>query len=216
MSLPRAKKKKIVLVLAVLLTSAAALSLILATSRYIGFIQHPEVWEQRSIFQVVPPQLKSAGITVRVASLGGETDKVPPLLGSIFWIFEVVVDNHGDAPVDADFDRVTLRAGEREFRALDTQAVLRLFNERMTGAYATAAGRRGHREALDKLQGVRLGVSRVFPDYTRRSLVFFQPHPEMSGEVLLTLHSIRSVRGEQLAPLRFRLLRAGEVESLEE
>jgi hypothetical protein len=199
-------KKKIVVVLTVLLTSAAALSLITATSRYIGFLQHPETLQPLRVFQVSPPHVEVVGVTVQVSALGPNTEKVASLLRSAFWVFEVSVVNGGDTPVDIDFDRVTLQIGDREVKALMTEEILRLFNERMTGAYSTSAGRRGHHEALDQLQVRAPGVARVFPGYARDALVFFQPHPEFPTEALLTLHGIRKVGSREDVPVMFRLL----------
>ncbi len=200
-------KKKIVLVLAVLLTSAAALSLILATSRYVGFLQHPEAWRQLRAFQVLPPQAEVEGLTVQVVPVWGPATEVSSLLVSAFWVFEVSATNHGDAPVDIDFDQVTLKVGDREVNALATDAVLRLFNERMTGAYGTVAGRRGYQKALDQLQAREFGVVRVFPGYARKALVFFQPHPEFPDEAEMTFRGIRRVEDRGEVPLVFRLHR---------
>lgn len=200
-------KKKIVLVFAVLLTSAAALSLILATSRYVGFLRHPEGWRQLLAFQVEPPRVDVAGLTVEVTPVWGESVEVSSLLVSTFWIFEISAANTGDTPVDVNFDRVTLRVTDREVNALSTDAVLRLFNERMTGAYGTAAGRRGYQEALEQLQAREFGVSRVFPGYTRKSLVFFQPLPEIPDKAELTLRGIRRVGGREEVSVGFGLRR---------
>ena len=198
-------KKKIVVVLTVLLTSAAALSLITATSRYIGFLQHPETLQPMRVFQVSPSHVEVVGVTVQVSALGPDTEKVASLLRSVFWVFEISVANGGDAPVDINFDRVTLQIGDREVKALKTEEILRLFNERMTGAYSTSAGRRGNREALDQLQVRVPGVARVFPGYVRNTLVFFQPHPEFPAEALLTLRGIRKVGAREDVPVMFRL-----------
>ncbi len=200
-------KKKIVLVLAVLLTSAAALSLILATSRYVGFLRHPEALHQLRAFQVSPVSAEVEGLTVRVLPLWGDTANVSPLLVSVFWMFEVSVANDGVSPVDVDFDRVTLAVAGREVNALAVDAVLRLFNERMTGAYGTAAGRRGYQQALDQLQAQGARVTRVFPGYTRKTMVLFQPHPGFPEDADITLRGIRTVRDRRELPLTFHLHR---------
>jgi len=199
--------KKIVVVLAVLLTTAAALSLITATSRYIGFLRHPETLQPLQAFQVEPPSAEVAGVTVQVTALGPDTEKVASLLRSVFWVFEVSVANNSDTPVDVSFDRVTMQVDDREVKALATDAVLRLFNERMTGAFSTSAGRRGYREALDQLQARGSGAARVFPGYDRVALVFFQPHPEFPKEALMTLRGIRQVGAREDVPVVFRLHR---------
>lgn len=200
-------KKKIVLVFTVLLTSAAAVSLILATSRYVGFIKHPESWRHGLPYRVEPSEKNVSGLIVRVAPVGGETEKVSALLVSTFWLFEVEVVNQAERSVDVDFDQVTLRVEGREIRSLTTDAVLRLFNERMTGSFGTAAGRRGQREVLEQLQKQKLGVDRVFPGYTRTSLVFFQPHPEVPEQAVLTLRGIRWAGSDLLPPLAFHVYR---------
>jgi len=198
-------KKKIVVALTVLLTTAAALSLITATSRYVGFLRHPETLQPLRAFQVEPPFAEVAGVTVRVTALGPDTEKVTSLLRSVFWVFEVSVVNDSDTPVDVSFDQVTMQVNDREVKALTTDAVLRLFNERMTGAYSTSAGRRGYREALDLLQARGSGAARVFPGYHRVSLVFFQPHPEVPKEALMTLRGIHRVGVREEVPVVFRL-----------
>lgn len=202
-------RKKVVLVLAVLLTSAAALSLILATSRYVGILSHPEAWKRGLVYQVVeaPDPSLALGVAVHVSFVGGEAPEVSPLLVSTFWIFEVSVVNEADKPVDVDFDRFTLRVADREVWALPTDAVLRLFNERMTGGYAAAAARRGHSEVMEQLRDRKLGVARVFPGYSRTSLVFFQPHPEAPDEAELRWHGVKWVGGGPVAPLTFHLRR---------
>lgn len=200
-------RKKVVLVLSVLLTSAAALSLILATSRYIGILRHPEAWQRGDAFRVEPPQIEVAGIRVAVAPVTGETEGVSPLLSSTFWLFEVAVSNGAGRPVDVDFDRFTLQVGEREVRSLATDAVLRLLNERMTGAFTSGAARRGYQEVLDQLRDRKLDVTRVFPGYTRESLVFFQPHPGRPDEAELRLYGIRWAGGDPVTPLSYRVLR---------
>jgi len=201
-------RKKVVLVLTVLLTSAAAVSLILATSRYVGILKHPEAWRHGWVFGVEPSRVDVDGLTVSVTPLGGGTEGVSPLLVSTFWIFEVAVENGASGPVDVDFDRITLRMGEREVVALPTDAVLRLINERMTGAYTSGAGRRGNREVLDQLQDRKLGVARVFPGYERKSLVFFQPHPDPPATGDLRVYGIRWVEGGPVGPLDYRVSRA--------
>lgn len=207
MSAAGVMKKKIVLVFTVLLTSAAAVSLILATSRYVGFIKHPESWRHGLPYRVVPPETEVSGLVVRVAPLGGETKKVSPLLVSTFWIFEVEIVNQAEHPVDVDFDRVTLRVDDREVRALTTDAVLRLFNERMTGGYGAASARRGHKEVLEQLQKLKRGTARVFPGYSRSSLVFFQPHPDVPEQAEFTLRGIRWAERDPLEPLVFQVYR---------
>lgn len=202
-------RKKVVLVLTVLLTSAAALSLILATSRYIGILRHPETWQHGIVFGVEPPQREVGGIRVSVTPVTGDTEGVSPLLAGTFWLFEVTVENGADRPVDVDFDRITLKVGEREVRALPTDAVLRLYQERMTGAFTSAAARRGNREVLDQLQDRKLDVARVFPGYTRKSLVFFQPHPDPPEVAALKLYGIRWAEGDPVAPLAYRVFRVG-------
>jgi hypothetical protein len=203
------RKKRIVLVLSVLLTSGAALSLILATSRYIGILRHPEAWQRGVVFRVEPSQTNVGGIRVSVTPVTDATEGVSPLLASTFWLFEVAVEDGASRPVDVDFDRITLAIGGQEIRALPTDAVLRLFDERMTGAYASGAARRGGREALDQLQNRKLDVARVFPGYTRKSLVFFQPHPEPPDQAELKLYGIRWADGDPVAPLAYRVYRAG-------
>lgn len=197
--------KKVVLVLSVLLTSAAALSLILATSRYIGILRHPEAWRLGAVFQVEPVTTEVGGLKVSVTPVTGETKKVSPLLVSTFWLFEVAVENGASRPVDVDFDRITMRLGEQEVRALPTEAVLRLFNERMTGAFTSAAGRRGSQEVLDQLQSQKLDVARVFPGYARESLVFFQPHPDPPDAAELKVYGLRWADGDVVKPLTYRV-----------
>jgi len=204
-------KKKIILVLAVLLTSAAALSLILAISRYVGFLKDPEAWRDRFAYRVEPSEQVTGEVKVRVLALGGATGEVAALLTSTFWIFEVRVDNESDRPVDVDFDRVTLRVGEREVRSLTTDGVIRLFNERMAGAFTSAAARRGHRQALDQLEGRKLEISRVFPGYHRESLVFFQPHPDLPEQVEMTFLGLRQAGGGELAPLTFHVYQLSQL-----
>lgn len=202
-------RKKLVLVLSVLLTSAAALSLILATSRYIGILRHPETWQRGDVFRVEPPLIEVAGIRVSVTPVTGAADGVSPLLLGTFWLFEVAVGNGAESPVDVDFDRFTLQVGEHEVRALPTDAVLRLFNERMTGAFSSGAGRRGYQEVLDQLQARKLDVTRVFPGYTRRSLVFFQPHPGQPDAADLKFYGVRWAGGDPVTPLSYRVSRDG-------
>jgi hypothetical protein len=201
--------KKLVLVLTVLLTSAAALSLILATSRYIGILRHPESWQRGDVFRVEPPLVDVAGIRVSVTPVTGATEGVSPLLLSTFWLFEVAVGNGAESPVDVDFDRVTLQVGEREVRALPTDAVLRLINERMTGAFSSGAARRGYQQVLDQLQARKLDVTRVFPGYTRKSLVFFQPHPGRPDVTDLKVYGVRWAGGKPVTPLSYRVIREG-------
>lgn len=202
-------QKKVVLVLTVLLTSAAAISLILATSRYIGVLQHPEVLQRGALFQVEPRQREVGGIAVSVAPVSGMTEEVSSLLVSTFWLFEVTVANGASGPVDMDFDRITLEVGDQEVRSLPADAVLRLLNERMTGALSSAAGRRGYRQALDQLQARKLDVARVFPGYTGESLVLFQPLPDLEGEAELKVYGVRPVDGGPVTPLSFRVSRGG-------
>jgi hypothetical protein len=202
-------QKKVVLVLTVLLTSAALVSVILATSRYVGILKHPELWDRGTLFQVEPRQREVGGIEVSVSPLTGTAEGLSPLLVSTFWIFDVAVLNGASGPVDMDFDRITLHVGDQEVRALPADGVLRLLNERMTGAFASAAGRRGYRQALDQLQARKLGVTRVFPGYTETSLVFFQPHPDMEGEADLKVYGLRSVEEGPVSPLSFRVSRGG-------
>lgn len=202
-------RKKLVLVLSVLLTSAAAVSLILATSRYIGILRHPEAWQRGDVFRVEPPQIEVAGIRVSVTPVMGDAEGVSPLLLSTFWLFEVVVGNGAESPVDVDFDRITMQVGGKEVRALHTDAVLRLFNERMTGAYTSGAARRGYQQVLDQLQDMKLDVTRVFPGYTRKSLVFFQPHPGRPDEAELRLYGVRWAGGDPVTPLSYRVIREG-------
>ncbi|MFQ5508065.1 MAG: hypothetical protein ACE5FN_01875 [Leptospirillia bacterium] len=201
------KKQKVVLVLTVLLTSAAALSLILATSRYLGFLQNPDSLDRGAAYRVESGASAVENVLVRVRSVTGSDEGVSPFLVSIFWVFEVSVVNSAGEPVDVDFDRITLRVQQREVRAMDTGSVLRMFNERMTGAFAAASARRGQQEVLDQLQAKKLGVTRVFPGYSRTSLVFFQPHPDAPDEAVLTLSGLRWARRGPVAPLEFRLRR---------
>jgi len=203
------KQKRLVLVLSVLLTSAAAVSLILATSRYIGILRHPEAWQRGVVFRVEPPQTDVGGIRVSVTPVTGEIEGVSPLLVSTFWLFEVAVEDGASRPVDVDFDRITLKIGGQEIRALPTDSVLRLFDERMTGAYTSGAARRGNREVLDQLQDRKLDVARVFPGYARKSWVFFQPHPDPPKEAELKLYGIRWADGDPVAPLAYRVFREG-------
>jgi hypothetical protein len=198
-------RKKVVLVLSVLLTSAAALSLILATSRYIGILRHPEAWQRGVVFRVEPGATEVGGLKVSVTPVTGETEGVSSLLVSTFWLFDVAVENGASRPVDVDFDRITLKVGEQEVRALPTEAVLRLFNERMTGALTSGAGRRGSQEVMDELQDRKLDVTRVFPGYTRKSLVFFQPHPEPPDAAELKVYGLRWANGDGVAPLSYRV-----------
>jgi len=202
-------QKKVVLVLTVLLTSAAAVSLILATSRYVSILQHPETWQRGALFRVEPRQIEVGGVTVSVAPVSGTTEEVSPLLASTFWLFEVTVENGASGPVDMDFDRITLQVGDREVRSLAAAAVLRLLNERMTGAYASAAARREYRQTLDELQARKLDVTRVFPGYTGASLVLFQPLPDLVGEAELRVYGVRPVDGGPVTPLSFRVSRGG-------
>jgi hypothetical protein len=203
------KQKKVVLGLTVLLTSAAALSLILAVSRYIGLLQHPETWQRGMVFRVEPRQLDVGGVTVSVDPVTAATEGVSPLLVSTFWIFEVTVENGASGPVDMDFDRVTLHVGDQELRSLEADAVLRLLNERMTGAFTSAAARRGYRQSLDQIQARKLDVTRVFPGYTGASLVFFQPLPDLEGDAELKVYGVRPVDGGPVTPLSFRVSRGG-------
>ena len=205
----RLKQKKVVLVLTVLLTSAAAISLILATSRYIGIFQHPETWQRGALFRVEPPRQEVGGLTVSVAPVPSTTEEVSSLLTSTFWIFEVTVANGASGPVDMDFDRITLHVGSQEVRSLPADAALRLLNEPMTGAFTSAAARREYRRSLDDLQGRTRGVTRVFPGYTGKSLVLFQPFPDWGGEAEMKVYGIRSVEGGPVAPLSFRVSRGG-------
>jgi len=202
-------QKKVVLVLTVLLTSAAAVSLILATSRYVSILQHPETWQRGALFRVEPRQIEVGGVTVSVAPVSGTTEEVSPLLASTFWLFEVTVENGASGPVDMDFDRITLQVGDREVRSLAAAAVLRLLNERMTGAYASAAARREYRQTLDELQARKLDVTRVFPGYAGASLVLFQPLPDLVGEAELRVYGVRPVDGGPVTPLSFRVSRGG-------
>jgi len=202
-------QKKVVLVLTVLLTSAAAISLILATSRYISILQHPETWQRGALFQVEPRQREVGGVTVSVAPIAGTAEGDSPLLASTFWLFEVTVANGASGPVDMDFDRITLQVGDQEMRSLAADAVLRLLNERMTGAFSSAAGRREYRQTLEQLQARKLGVTRVFPGYTGKSLVLFQPLPELEGVAELKVYGIRPVEGGPVTPLSFRVSRGG-------
>jgi hypothetical protein len=199
------KTKKVVLVLSVLLTSAAALSLILATSRYIGILRHPEALQRGSVFKVERGATEVEGLKVSVTPVTGGTQGVSPLLVSTFWLFEVAVENGASRPVDVNFDRITLKLGEQEVRSLPTEAVLRLFNERMTGAVVSGAGRRGSQEVLDQLQNRKLDEARVFPGYARRSLVFFQPHPDVPDAAELKVYGLRWADGDVVAPLVYRL-----------
>lgn len=201
-------RKKVVLVLSVLLTSAAALSLILATSRYIGVLRHPEAWQRGVVFQVEPGATEVGGLKVSVTPVTGDTEGVSPLLVSTFWLFEVAVENGASRPVDVDFDRITLKVGQQEVRALPTEGVLRLFNERMTGALTSGAGRRGSQEVLDQLQSRKLDQARVFPGYARRSLVFFQPLPDLPDGAELKVYGLRWAEGDAVAPLVYRVTRA--------
>jgi len=200
-------RKKVVVILAVLLTSAATISLILAISRYVGFLSNPEGWQQGLVFRVDPPEVTTGGVKVRVVSRGEATEGISSLLVSTFWVFELSVANAAEGPVDVDFDRVMLRVGAREMRALSTEEALRLFNERMTGAYASATARREHKQVLDQFQKRKLGVARVFPGYTRESLVFFQPHPDPPASAELKVLGIREAGGDPAAPVVFHLSR---------
>lgn len=202
-------QKKVVLVLTVLLTSAALISVILATSRYVGILKHPELWQRGTQFQVEPRQREVGGVRVSVSPILGTAEEVSPLLVSTFWIFDVAVSNGASGPVDMDFDRVTLHVGDQEVRALAADAVLQLLNERMTGAFTSAAGRRGYRKALDQIQARKQGVARVFPGYTEASLVFFQPHPDMGGEADMKVYGLRWVEEGPVSPLSFRVSRGG-------
>ena len=202
-------QKKVVLVLTVLLTSAAVVSVILATSRYVGILRHPEVWQRGTQFQVEPRQREVRGVKVSVSPRMETAEGISPLLVSTFWIFDVAVSNGASGPVDMDFDRITLHVGDHEVRALAADAVLRLLNERMTGAFSSSAARRGYREALDQIQARMLGVTRVFPGYTQASLVFFQPYPDMDGAADLKVYGLRSVEEGPVSPLSFRVSRGG-------
>jgi hypothetical protein len=202
-------QKKVVLVLTVLLTSAAVVSLILATSRYIGILRHPEAWQRGALFQVDPRQREVGGVAVSVEPVSVTTEGVSPLLVSTFWIFEVTVANGASGPVDMDFDRITLHVGDQEMRSLAADAVLRLLNERMTGAFTSAAARREYRQTLDQLQARKLDVTRVFPGYTGKSLVFFQPLPDLGGDAVLKVYGVRPVEGGPVTPLSFRVSRGG-------
>ncbi|HEX9897685.1 MAG TPA: hypothetical protein VGC81_00580, partial [Candidatus Methylomirabilis sp.] len=205
----RGMQKKVVLVLTVLLTSAAVVSLILATSRYVGILKHPETWRRGTVFQVEPRRQEVGGLEVSVVPVLETAEGVSPLLVSTFWIFEVAVANGASGPVDMEFDHVTLLVGDQEVRALPADAVLRLFNERMTGAFTSAAARRGYRQALDQLQARMLGVTRVFPGYSETSLVFFQPHPDLQEAAELKVYGVRQVEGGPVSPLSFRVSRGG-------
>jgi hypothetical protein len=108
-----------------------------------------------------------------------------------------------------DFDRITLHVGDQEVRSLAADAVLRLLNERMTGAFASAAGRREYRQTLDQLQARKLDVTRVFPGYSGSSLVFFQPLPDLEGDAELRVYGVRPVEGGPVTPLSFRVSRGG-------
>jgi len=202
-------QKKVVLVLTVLLTSAAAVSLILAASRYISILQHPETWQRGLVFQVEPRRLDAGGLTVSVDPVTAATEGVSPLLVSTFWLFEVTVENGAKGPVDVDFDRITLLVGDQEMRSLAADAVLRLLNERMTGAFASGAARREYQRSLDQIQARKLDVTRVFPGYTGKSLVFFQPLPDLEGEAELKVYGVRPVEGGPVTPLSFRVSRGG-------
>jgi len=200
-------RKKVVVTLAVLLTSAALVSLILAISRYVGFLSHPEAWRYALVYRVEPVGQVAAGLRVRAVSLGDGAEGVSSLLASAFWIFEVTVENVSGGPVDVDFDRVTLGFGGREERALTAEAALGLFNERMTGAFASASARREYQRVLDLLQNRVLGVTRVFPGYSRASLVLFQPHPDPPAAAELKLYGIRAAGGDPAPPVAFHLSR---------
>jgi hypothetical protein len=205
----RGKQKKVVLVLTVLLTSAAVVSLILATSRYIGILQHPETWQRGALFQVEPPRQEVGGVTVSVAPVSITAEGVSPLLVSTFWIFDVTVTNGASGPVDMDFDRITLHVGDQEMRSLAADAVLRLLNERMTGAFASGAARREYRQSLDQLQARKQGVTRVFPGYTGESLVLFQPLSDLEGGAELKVYGVRPVDGGPATAMSFRVSRGG-------
>lgn len=202
-------QKKVVLVLTVLLTSAALVSVILATSRYVGILMHPEVWQRGTQFRVEPGRQEVGGIEVSVSPIMGTAEDVSPLLVSTFWIFDVAVSNGASGPVDMDFDRITLHVGDHEVRALSTDAVLRLLNERMTGAFSSGAARRGYRQALDQIQARKRDVTRVFPGYSQASLVFFQPYPDLEEAADLKVYGLRSVEEGPVSPLSFRLSRGG-------
>lgn len=206
-------KKKIVLVFAVLLTSAVVLSLILAITRYVGFLKAPDEWGQRFSYQVLPDEQQHEGVTVQVRYVGANDTSLSTLLTGTFWVFELTVDNVGDQLVDVDFGRARLELGGREVRCLSQAEALRLLQERTTGAMASGAGRRGYSAALDQLEERQLGLARVFPGYARTSLVFFQPHPEAPEELSMRFEGIRNVDGDEMEPLTFSVVQRATVEA---